>query len=173
MIIETIYGQIVAKANHYMSVPGKGGAKRIIKDEVIRAYERNFIKQCKTYKNKRISSRFRLFVRVWHSSPRFDLDNSLKTLLDCLQMANAITDDKLCYQIEAEKHLDKYCPRIVEIRVDEHFAKANGYKSVDDMAENTIGKAKFKELFGGVPEWIRASPNGDFTFVGINPILYN
>jgi len=49
MIIETIYGQIVAKANHYMSVPGKGGAKRIIKDEVIRAYERNFIKQCKTY----------------------------------------------------------------------------------------------------------------------------
>lgn len=86
MIIETIYGQIVAKANHYMSVPGKGGAKRIIKDEVIRAYERNFIKQCKTYKNKRISSRFRLFVRVWHSSPRFDLDNSLKTLLDCLQM---------------------------------------------------------------------------------------
>ena len=48
MIIETIYGQIVAKANHYMSVPGKGGAKRIIKDEVIRAYERNFIKQCKT-----------------------------------------------------------------------------------------------------------------------------
>ena len=112
MIIETIYGQIVAKANHYMSVPGKGGAKHIIKDEVIRAYERNFIKQCKTYKNKRISSRFRLFVRVWHSSPRFDLDNSLKTLLDCLQMANAITDDKLCYQIEAEKHLDKYCPRI-------------------------------------------------------------
>ena len=41
------------------------------------------------------------------------------------------------------------------------------------MAENTIGKAKFKELFGGVPEWIRVSPNGEFTFVGINPILYN
>lgn len=63
--------------------------------------------------------------------------------------------------------------QIVEIRVDEHFAKANGYKSVDDMAENTIGKAKFKELFGGVPEWIRASPNGDFTFVGVNPALFN
>ena len=63
--------------------------------------------------------------------------------------------------------------QIVEIRVDEHFAKANRYKSVDDMAENTIGKAKFKELFGGVPEWIRASPNGDFTFVGVNPALFN
>lgn len=44
MIIETIYGQIVAKANHYMSVPGKGGAKRIIKDEVIRAYVENPLK---------------------------------------------------------------------------------------------------------------------------------
>ena len=48
--------------------------------------------------------------------------------------------------------------KIVEIRVDEHFAKANGYKSVDDMAENTIGKAR---------------PNGDFTFVGVNPALFN
>lgn len=112
MITETIYGQILAKANHYQAVPGKFGSKRIIKDEKIRAYEHSFIQQCKTYKNRRISSRFRLFVKVWHSSPRFDLDNSLKTLLDCLQLVNAITDDNLCFQIEAEKHIDKYHPRI-------------------------------------------------------------
>ena len=112
MEIEVIHGQIIAKANHYQAVPGKGDTKRIIKDGKIRAYERNFMQQCKMYRNRRISSRFRLFVRVWHSSERFDLDNSLKTLLDCLQMVNAITDDKLCYQIEAEKHLDKYHPRI-------------------------------------------------------------
>lgn len=112
MEVEIIYGQIIAKANHYQTVPGKGGTKRIIKDEIIRTYERSFMEQCKAYRNRRISSRFRLFVRVWHSSERFDLDNSLKTLLDCLQMVNAITDDKLCYQIEAEKHLDKYQPRI-------------------------------------------------------------
>jgi len=109
---ETIYGQIIAKANHYQAVPGKGGTKRIIKDEAIRAYEHSFMAQCKVYRDRRISSRFRLFVRVFHSSVRFDLDNSLKTLLDCLQMANAITDDKLCYQIEAEKKIDKYHPRI-------------------------------------------------------------
>lgn len=112
MITETIHGQIIAKANHYQAVPGKNGTKRIIKDEKIREYERSFIAQCKTYKNKRISSRFRLFVRVFHSSVRFDLDNSLKTLLDCLQSVNAITDDNLCYQIEAEKRIDKYHPRI-------------------------------------------------------------
>ena len=96
MEVEVIYGQIIAKANHYQAVPGKFGRKRIIKDEIIRAYERSFMEQCKVYRNRRISSRFRLFVRVWHSSERFDLDYSLKTLLDCLQMVNAITDDKLC-----------------------------------------------------------------------------
>ena len=112
MEIEVIHGQIIAKANHYQAVPGKLGMKRIIKDEKIRAYERSFMKQCQIYRNKRMSSRFRLFVRVFHSSVRFDLDNSLKTLLDCLQMAGAITDDKLCFQIEAEKKIDKYHPRV-------------------------------------------------------------
>ena len=38
--------------------------------------------------------------------------DSLKTLLDCLQMVGAITDDKLCFQIEAEKRIDKYHPRV-------------------------------------------------------------
>lgn len=112
MEVEVIHGQIVAKANHYQAVPGKFGKKRIIKDEVIRAYEHSFVEQCKVYRNRRIATRFRLFVRVWHSSVKFDLDNSLKTLLDCLQMVGAITDDNLCFQIEAEKHLDKYHPRI-------------------------------------------------------------
>lgn len=112
MEIEVIHGQIIAKANHYQAVPGKFGAKRIIKDEKIRAYERGFMAQCRIYRNRRIATRFRLFVRVFHSSVRFDLDNSLKTLLDCLQMAGAITDDKLCFQIEAEKKIDKYHPRI-------------------------------------------------------------
>lgn len=112
MEVEVIHGQIIAKANHYQAVPGKLGTKRIIKDEKIRTYERSFAQQCKIYRNRGISSRFRLFVRVFHSSVRFDLDNSLKTLLDCLQMVGAITDDKLCFQIEAEKKIDKYHPRI-------------------------------------------------------------
>lgn len=112
MEIEVIRGQVIAKANHYQAVPGKDGMKRIIKDDKIRAYERTFMQQCRIYRDRGISSRFRLFVRVWHSSERFDLDNSLKTLLDCLQMVGAITDDKLCFQIEAEKKIDRYNPRI-------------------------------------------------------------
>lgn len=112
MEIEVIKGQIIAKANHYRAVPDKNGQRRIIKDESIRRYESSFLSQCKLYKNRRISSRFRLFVRVFHRHNKFDLDNSIKTLLDCLQMARAITDDNLCYQIEAHKGIDKYHPRV-------------------------------------------------------------
>ena len=61
----------------------------------------------------------------------------------------------------------------VEVIHGQIIAKANGYKSVNDMAARTIGQAKFNEMFGGIPEWIRASPDSEFTFVGINPILNN
>jgi hypothetical protein len=67
------------------------------------------------------------------------------------------------------KHADEF----VEIRVDKYFARANSYKSATDMAASTVGKAKFKELFGGIPDWIKASPNGKFTFVGVNRAMLN
>ena len=53
-----------------------------------------------------------LEVTVYYDNPRFDLDNSLKTLLDCLQYADAITDDNLCYQILALKRIDRSRPRV-------------------------------------------------------------
>lgn len=112
MEYETIFGQMVAKANHYLAVPDKDGGRRIIKDEAIRAYERDFMRQCTLYKGKRLATPFRLFARVWHGSMRYDLDNSIKTLLDCLQMAGAIVDDKLCVSIQAEKRVDKFHPRV-------------------------------------------------------------
>ncbi len=111
MEIETIYGQVIGKANNYMVVPG-GDGKRLIKNDKIRAYEQNFAKQCKIYRNKRISSRFQLFVRVYNTSNRFDLDNTLKTICDCLQYVGAITDDNLCAKIVAEKFLDVRNPRV-------------------------------------------------------------
>ncbi|CDA93408.1 endodeoxyribonuclease RusA [Prevotella sp. CAG:1320] len=112
MEYETIFGQIVAKANHYLAVPDREGGRRIIKDGAIRTYERDFIRQCTLYKGRRLATPFRLFARVWHGSMRYDLDNSIKTLLDCLQMAGAIVDDKLCVSIQAEKRVDKFHPRV-------------------------------------------------------------
>lgn len=104
-------GQIPGKANHYMAVGGNA-ERRIIKDSTIRAYEQSFCLQCRHYKNKHIDSPFMLQVTVYYDNVRFDLDNSLKTLLDCLQYVDAITDDNLCYQILATKRIDRSRPRV-------------------------------------------------------------
>lgn len=109
---EVIYGQVIAKANNYQAVPDGQGGRRIIKNDEVRRYERNFLNQCKVYRNRFISRPFRLVVKVFESSNRYDLDNSLKTILDCLQYAKAIKDDNLCVGIQAEKRIDNRRPRI-------------------------------------------------------------
>ena len=105
-------GQVLAKANHYQAMPDGQGGHRIIKDKALRSYEQEFDRQCQLYRGRRISEPFMLAIDVWHRSDRYDLDNSLKTVPDCLQYAGAITDDKLCYSIQATKHVDKFNPRI-------------------------------------------------------------
>ena len=109
---EVIYGQCPAKANHYQAVPDGNGGRRIIKDDVIRNYERSFATQCRIYRNRLIARPFHLKIDVFYNSLRYDLDNSLKTVLDCLQYAKAIKDDNLCIGIVASKHIDRTRPRI-------------------------------------------------------------
>lgn len=110
---EVIFGQVVAKANSYLAVPDKAtGGRRIIKNPAIREYERNFASQCKVYKDRLVDGRFKLEITVFQSSMRFDLDNSLKTVLDCLQQVHAITNDSLCVAIDARKAIDRTNPRI-------------------------------------------------------------
>ena len=60
-----------------------------------------------------INGRFTFYVAVYESNNRYDLDNALKTILDCLQMVGAITDDNLCVRIVAEKRIDRRNPRVV------------------------------------------------------------
>ena len=110
---ETIQGQIPSKANCYQAVPDNQGGRRIIKNAAIRKYEVSFNRQCTIYRNKRIDKSFVLVVHVFESKLTYDLDNALKTLLDCLQYAEAITNDNLCVGIKAVKHLDRQNPRIV------------------------------------------------------------
>lgn len=111
--IEVVMGQIVAKANNYQAVPDKAtGGSRIIKNSKVRTYERNFLKQCRKYAGRMINRPFELIVTVYYLHNNFDLDNSLKTLLDCLQLAGAITNDNLCKRIDATKRIDPYRPRV-------------------------------------------------------------
>lgn len=113
MEYETIQGQIISKANNYQAVPDKQGNRRIIKTAAIRAYEAEFCRQCTIYKGRMIDRVFILHVEVFESSWSYDLDNALKTLLDCLQYVGAITNDNLCIGIHAAKHIDRNHPRIV------------------------------------------------------------
>lgn len=112
LTIETILGEVVAKANHYQAVPDGNGGRRIIKDAIIRNYEAEFVRQVQKYKDKRINARFALYADIYYRNSTHDLDNSLKTVLDCLQYAKVITDDRYCVEIHATKHRDPYRPRV-------------------------------------------------------------
>ncbi len=107
---EVILGQIVAKANNYQAVTDGAGGRRMIKNSRVRAYEKNFQKQCRIYAGRMINRPFDLIVEVYHNN--LDLDNSLKTLLDCLQYAGAITNNNLCTRIVADKRIDPHRPRV-------------------------------------------------------------
>ena len=109
---ETILGQVPSKSNSYLAVPDSEGGRRIIKNERVREYERNFAKQCRVYRNKYRSRPFKLLLKVFESSVRYDLDGAFKAILDCLQYSKAIKDDNLCVEIKAEKKIDKSQPRI-------------------------------------------------------------
>lgn len=122
LITETIFGQVVSKANNYQVGVDKQGHRVIIKSPEIRAYERTFDEQCKIYRDRHINGQFTLFIAVYESSTRYDLDNALKTILDCLESANAIANDNLCVKIVAEKRLDKSNPRVV-YAIQEHEPK--------------------------------------------------
>lgn len=54
------------------------------------------------------------------------------------------------------------CRDAVELRVNDNFARANGYKSVEDMVERTVGAETFYQMYGRVPQWItaRVTPDG-------------
>ena len=122
---ETIQGQVVSKANNYQVGGSSGKPQHIIKSPQLRLYERRFREQCTIYKGRNIDRHFTLFVNVYESSTRYDLDNALKTILDCLQQVNAIKNDNLCMKIVAEKHLDERNPRIV-FAIQEHEPRLFG-----------------------------------------------
>lgn len=59
------------------------------------------------------------------------------------------------------KFLDWY----VDVLVDDSFAKTQGYTSISDMVERTLGKETFDKYCNGIPKWIRAFSNGSFAFM--------
>lgn len=107
IINEVIFGNVVSKANHYQAT-----RHGIIKDAIIRAYERSFARQCQ-HKGANINVPFVLDIRVFYETSKNDLDNSIKTILDCLQDNGVISNDNLCVEIRAKKGFDSKNPRAI------------------------------------------------------------
>lgn len=107
---QIIYGQCPSKSNGYriITIHGHGS---LAKTPATKKYEEDFFMQC-GLRNAGISKRFKLTIDVYFSSDRPDLDNSCKVVLDCLQAAKAIVNDRLCSEIHARKLIDKENPRI-------------------------------------------------------------
>ena len=109
---EVIHGNPIGKANNMMVVPDGEGGRRIIKNEKIRAYERTFDEQCRIYRNRQIDRPFKLYATIYPCTWATDADNIVKTILDCLQYAGAITNDSLAVELHIRKVVDPQHPRV-------------------------------------------------------------
>lgn len=108
---QVIYNNPPSKSNSYRIVTINGHGA-LAKTDALRKYEKDFYLQCGAYRNKKISGFFELYLDCYFSSNRPDLDNALKSTLDCLQTCKAITNDRNCVKIVANKFIDKNNPRI-------------------------------------------------------------
>ena len=112
MIYETIYGQVISKANNYLPVADTTFGRRLIKTQRLRDYERSFDQQCKIYRGRNISKPFIFHATIYESTNSYDIDNGVKTVLDCLQYVGAVTDDNLCMEMHVRKVVDPLHPRV-------------------------------------------------------------
>ncbi|WP_303223975.1 RusA family crossover junction endodeoxyribonuclease [Butyricimonas faecihominis] len=110
-MIQIIHGKVPSKSNSYKVIT-KNGRGSIAKKDALVAYEKSFYLQCDKYRNKNISGLFEINLKVFYENQRPDLDNCLKIILDCLQSCKAITNDRNCVKVVAEKFIDKMNPRI-------------------------------------------------------------
>ena len=106
-----IKGNCPSKSNQY-KVIRLGSKCSLCKQTQLKTYENSFASQMSKYDYEIIENNFKFEIDVYYDSRRPDLDNSLKSTLDCLQKCKAIKNDNKCIEIIARKHLDKENPRI-------------------------------------------------------------
>ena len=108
---QVIYGQPPSKSNQYRIITLSGHGS-LAKTTTLKEYEKRFYLECGAYRNRNIKGFFEIYLDVYFQSNRPDIDNCLKVVLDCLQSCKAITNDRNCVKIVANKFIDKNCPRI-------------------------------------------------------------
>jgi Holliday junction resolvase RusA-like endonuclease len=121
-----ILGNIPSKSNSYVPVTVGGGydvqngklvkgtsSSALKKGQKIRDYEMSFLAQLPwQYKGINYAQKFAVVGKVFFKNKASDLDNALKIILDCLEKADVIENDRNCYAQLVEKVIDKENPRI-------------------------------------------------------------
>lgn len=108
---QVILGQPPSKSNSYRIITMHGHGS-LAKTKALKEYESKFYLQCGAYRGRNITGFFELYIDVYFHSNQPDLDNALKSTLDCLQACKAIKNDRNCVKIVAQKFIDKNNPRI-------------------------------------------------------------
>ena len=106
----TIYGDVVSKSNQYRII-SHNGRPSLAKSDAVSNFEKKFYIQNKL-RNANIKGFFELYLDVYFSSNRKDLDGAFKLILDALQSSKTIKNDRNCVKIVANKFIDKNNPRI-------------------------------------------------------------
>lgn len=106
----TIYGDVVSKSNQYRIITINGHAS-LKKTDAVKSFEQKFYLQ-NTLRNANITGFFEIYLDVYFSSNRKDLDGAFKLVLDTLQANGTIKNDRNCVKIVANKFIDKNNPRI-------------------------------------------------------------
>lgn len=122
-IIYTIYkqlaqfdidGQPPRKSNQRQLVTrGRGGKPMFIKSKAARDYVENFSEKVpEKFKKKwgSLKDDLRVDIHVWYPDRRSDL--SVELILDCLEKAEVIKNDRYIREHHAYGHVDKENPRI-------------------------------------------------------------
>lgn len=118
----TIRGTVPSKSNGYKIIT-IGGHSSLGKTAALKRYEADFFAQCK-HRGAMVDEYFTIHLDVFYPSKVADLDNSLKTILDCLQYCKVIKNDRKCVGIVARRFVDKADPR-VEITLTVHGSEGD------------------------------------------------
>lgn len=82
-----------------------------------------------------------------------------KRIIKCTEQYNLVADDYDGMPIVFRVWKDK---PIIEVRIDNNFAKANGYSSVATMFKEAEGGKEIVSQLGRVPKWLRVTEDGGF-----------
>ncbi len=116
MIEFTIRGNVPSKSNGYKIItitPKKGRPhSSLAKTDELKRYEEGFYVQIPPGARQQIDSELTVRLRVYYDSWRPDIDGCFKVVLDCLQEAKVIQNDRQVHKIIAEKFKDAHNPRV-------------------------------------------------------------